>query len=121
MTERAVVLCAESTIRPEHLPPSLTSTRTSPTALPLASSRVAAAPPRAAASSAPAPAELDPKLFQAQLESLERTRIVEALGRCGGNQTQAAKLLGISRRTLVTRLAELDLPRPRKQSEGPKD
>jgi DNA-binding NtrC family response regulator len=45
----------------------------------------------------------------------ERARIVEALTACKGNQTQAAKLLGISRRTLVTRLGELDLPRPRKR------
>jgi two-component system response regulator AtoC len=34
----------------------------------------------------------------------------------GGNQTQAAELLGISRRTLVTRLGTFDLPRPRRRS-----
>lgn len=41
--------------------------------------------------------------------------IVEALQICAGNQTRAAKLLGISRRTLVNRLNELSLPRPRKR------
>jgi DNA-binding NtrC family response regulator len=46
----------------------------------------------------------------------ERTRIVQALDACHGNQTQAAKMLGISRRTLVTRLGEYALPRPRKRS-----
>lgn len=49
------------------------------------------------------------------MEDLERQRIVEALAATGGNQTQAAELLGISRRTLVTRLGEYALPRPRKR------
>jgi two-component system, NtrC family, response regulator AtoC len=44
----------------------------------------------------------------------ERKRILDALDRCGGNQTQAAKLLGVSRRTLVSRLDVYGLPRPRK-------
>jgi two-component system, NtrC family, response regulator AtoC len=44
----------------------------------------------------------------------ERARICEALEANAGNQTQAAKALGISRRTLVSRLDELGIPRPRK-------
>jgi DNA-binding NtrC family response regulator len=48
-------------------------------------------------------------------ETVERERIVKALEACGGNQTRAAKLLGISRRTLVNRLDEYGLPRPRKR------
>jgi len=51
-----------------------------------------------------APSEDDP----------ERARIVAALAECGGSQTRAAKLLGISRRTLTNRLNALNLPRPRK-------
>ena len=48
----------------------------------------------------------------------ERERILEALDRCGGNQTRAARLLGVSRRTLINRLEEYDLPRPRKRRES---
>jgi transcriptional regulator with GAF, ATPase, and Fis domain len=44
----------------------------------------------------------------------ERERILKALQECGGNQTKAAKVLGISRRTLTNRLNEFQLPRPRK-------
>ncbi len=43
------------------------------------------------------------------------SNILEALQICAGNQTRAAKLLGISRRTLVNRLNEYSLPRPRKR------
>jgi DNA-binding NtrC family response regulator len=46
----------------------------------------------------------------------ERERILWALERCAGNQTKAARLLGVSRRTLVARLEEYNLPRPRKNA-----
>jgi transcriptional regulator with PAS, ATPase and Fis domain len=49
----------------------------------------------------------------AALEQLERDRIVAALAQTHGNQTEAAKLLGIARRTLVNRLTAYDLRRPR--------
>jgi transcriptional regulator with PAS, ATPase and Fis domain len=53
--------------------------------------------------------------LRAGVVEYERQRIVEALASCNGNQTKAAKLLGISRRTLIERLDELQLPRPRKK------
>ncbi len=49
-----------------------------------------------------------------QLSSLERDRIVDALERSGGNQTEAALLLGISRRGLCNKIVAFGLPRPRK-------
>ncbi len=39
----------------------------------------------------------------------EKAAIEDALQRCQGNRTQAARLLGVSRRTLYTRLSELGL------------
>jgi transcriptional regulator with PAS, ATPase and Fis domain len=47
----------------------------------------------------------------------ERRRIIDALEKSAGNQTRAAKLLGISRRTLLNRLDALGLPRPRKRDD----
>ncbi|MBI5481966.1 MAG: hypothetical protein HY906_24135 [Deltaproteobacteria bacterium] len=44
----------------------------------------------------------------------ERQAIIDALRRCNGNQGLAARELGIARRTLIRRLEEYQLPRPRK-------
>ena len=49
-----------------------------------------------------------------QVKEVERQHIIDALTRCGGNQTRAARELGISRRTLITRLEEYNIPRPLK-------
>jgi two-component system, NtrC family, response regulator AtoC len=46
----------------------------------------------------------------------ERERIIAALSECAGNQTYAARKLGISRTTLVHKLAVHGIPRPRKGS-----
>jgi two-component system response regulator AtoC len=49
-----------------------------------------------------------------EMRAIERRRIQEVLEQCAGNQTRAANVLGISRRTLVNRIEAYDLPRPRK-------
>jgi two-component system, NtrC family, response regulator AtoC len=43
-----------------------------------------------------------------------REQVIEALEKCDGNQTRAAEMLGVSRRTLINRMIEFNLPRPRK-------
>lgn len=48
----------------------------------------------------------------------EPSRLLKALNDCGGNQTRAAQMLGISRRTLINRLDLHKLPRPRKGRGG---
>ncbi len=45
----------------------------------------------------------------------ERERVIAALDACEGNQTHAARILGMGRRTLITRIEEWGLPRPRKK------
>ena len=49
-----------------------------------------------------------------ELRAIERARILDALERCGGNQTRAARMLGIARGTLIARLTSYGITRPRK-------
>jgi two-component system response regulator AtoC len=51
--------------------------------------------------------------LHADVDALEKKRILEALDACGGNQTRAAQKLGISRGTLVSRLKQYGITRPR--------
>jgi two-component system response regulator AtoC len=105
--ERATVLCTGDTILPEHLPPSLLKSSQSTPPGPGSAAATKNLPPGEPLAGA--------KDLQVEIKSLERARIVEALERCAGNQSQAAELLGISRGTLISRLAEFGLHRPRKR------
>jgi DNA-binding NtrC family response regulator len=51
--------------------------------------------------------------LHADIDALEKQRILEALDACGGNQTRAAQQLGISRGTLLSRLKQYGIKRPR--------
>jgi DNA-binding NtrC family response regulator len=51
----------------------------------------------------------------------ERARVVDALERCAGSQSAAARMLRISRGTLIARIEEFNLPRPRKGDSEPED
>jgi DNA-binding NtrC family response regulator len=44
----------------------------------------------------------------------ERQRIIDALAACAGNQSRAAKMLGVPRRTFVARLDQYKILRPKK-------
>jgi DNA-binding NtrC family response regulator len=90
--ERACLVCESGVIGPEHLflePPQASSAR-------------ATAPPPSAGS------------LRAEAERLDRQRIVDALHAAGGNQTKAARALGITRRVLTRALDRYQLPRPRR-------
>jgi two-component system response regulator AtoC len=52
--------------------------------------------------------------LEAVVDEAEHRRILEALRACNGNQTRAAKMLGVSRGTLISRLERFGVPRPRK-------
>jgi DNA-binding NtrC family response regulator len=116
--ERAVVLCTGSAISPENLPRQLVDpSYRKPSSVDRLSAVGGA--PRASMASEAGTSSADSNAaradsLKAEIRDLERARLVEALQRSGGNQTEAAKILGISRRTLVTRLSEFNLPRPRK-------
>ncbi len=57
---------------------------------------------------------LDPE-WRERAEAAEKRAVIEALEKCAGNQTKAADLLGVSRRTLVTRLQQYGMTRSRKK------
>ena len=68
-------------------------------------------PHAAAAASAPAG---DEDQLKARLVELEQKKIEDALAKHAGNQSQAAKFLGISRFTLMNKMEAFGLARPRK-------
>jgi DNA-binding NtrC family response regulator len=94
--ERAVLVCSDGAIRSEHL--LLDEARSELKGLPAA---------RAGESADETPPPSD--------RELDKRRIEEALASCGGNQSRAAKLLGIARSTLVLRLEIYGITRPRKR------
>ena len=58
----------------------------------------------------------DKQPMRKQLRRIERSLIVRALDSCSGNQRRTARLLGISRATLLSRLDDFGIPRPRKRA-----
>jgi two-component system response regulator AtoC len=110
--ERALVLCDGDLIEVLHLPVE----KMSPVASVVVPAsyetgpRVTPAPPPggAVARNGSAPAGLSPD------EEAERQRILKALAEAAGNQTRAARAMGMPRRTFVTRLDRYGIHRPRK-------
>ncbi len=128
--ERAVVLSNDDEIAPRHLPTEKINApvlaRPAPRVVlpPLHPQRSSAsqfsaegltgswpvAQPVAAASGASG--------LRAELEALERTRILDALERSAWNQTKAAVVLGMSRGQLMARLDQYGIARPRKKTDA---
>jgi DNA-binding NtrC family response regulator len=106
---RAVLLASGGVIQPEHLLSDAYQPRNA-----RGSGR---ASPEAFSGETPAPAPDRIAGARAGTGDEERQRVLAALAACGGNQTRAAKLLGIARRTLTSRLDKLGIPRPRKDRE----
>jgi DNA-binding NtrC family response regulator len=99
--ERAVILCGDTgTLEPEHL-------GFSPRAVVSSPSAAAPASGQAAVSTAPASGSAEaPADGVVPLAELEKRHIMRALQQTGQNRTHAAKLLGISVRTLRNKLAD---------------
>ncbi len=81
LVERAVLLCDDGVILPEHL----------------------------SLSSAPAGTTAEATLRQ-RLERVERVFLIDCLHKNRGNRTRTARELGVARRTLLYRLARLNIP-----------
>jgi two-component system, NtrC family, response regulator AtoC len=123
MMERAVLLCQGDAIAPEHLPlEKMRATRPAQPARspvePTADSPREHRHPAIAARrpTPPTPAQEESLDFKKDSRERERKQIIAALKSAEGNQSKAAKILGISRRTLLTKLDVHKLPRPRKRS-----
>ncbi len=92
--ERSLVLAEQDVIGPEHLPAEVRS--------------ATSAARRSPGAGGPARTSEDRFL---PLAELERLHVIEALDRCGGNRERAARLLGISRRTLTRMVQRWGLPK----------
>jgi two-component system response regulator AtoC len=102
--ERAVVLCDGDEITPEQLP-----------------AEKVQIPPEPLSDVDTTTGNRDSEanlLTRNDLRALEKQRIIEALASCAGNQSRAAKTLGMPRRTFVTKLDLYGIPRPQKKGLG---
>ena len=70
-----------------------------------------------------APNEVIPFLIGSTVEEVERALVVQTLARCDGNRTHAARVLGLSVRTLRTKIRlyaaqGVEVPAHREQPES---
>ncbi len=100
----AVMMCDGAQIDPEHLPPELSAPDQGE---PSGVLRMPSETIRFSIDDNPQPLELE-------LRTLERARIEQALKASEGNQTKAAGLLGMPRRTLVYKISSLGIDVPKR-------
>ena len=104
--EHAVALAAGTTVAPDDLPPRL---------------RAGGRPGRRRRFRPPGcTGPLQQAVTRAQ-EAVERRMIEDALAHAGGNRTEAAKALGVSRRTLFTKIRDLRVEPEPDQPNGPEE
>ena len=111
--DRAILLCDGDIIEPEHLPEEkmrqmMNAPVPQKTPEPFEDEQTEQV---AVTKDASSTKRID---FDGSLKEMERQRILDALEECGGNQTKAAALLGMPRRTFVKRLDAYKIARPRK-------
>jgi two-component system NtrC family response regulator len=94
--ERALILCEGGLINPEHLPWHEEAARSAPSP-----------PPPARAPAEPIFADFPAN--GVDLEAMERSFIERALKQAGQNKSKAAKLLGLSRSKLYSRMQRFGL------------
>jgi two-component system response regulator AtoC len=122
MMERTILFCEGPEIRLEDLPPELLHLGPSPSSLPaedsarvtgsqttLGSPAAAAAAVTPAVAATPVSASSLKEAVRAETERVERELIQRALDETGGNVTQAARKLKISRKSLQTKMKEFGL------------
>jgi DNA-binding NtrC family response regulator len=102
VVHRAALLCRSSSIVPEHL-----LLLEDAKALP-GSDELPADHATVRLSIRPAPVEL-----RGTMDQFEREHLLAALAKTKGNQTRAAEILGIARRTLIKKMVRHGIERPR--------
>jgi DNA-binding NtrC family response regulator len=90
--ERALIVARGPSIQPQHLPPPFFGTTAGSAIVPPTASVMAIAEPTASSD------------FDLSIEAAERDQIRKALEAAGGKRMEAARLLGLSRRTLYRKL-----------------
>lgn len=136
--ERAVVMCNGPVLRPEHFGQDDRLSSEPPAPISYASESIATQPMRRSeletdvvqsfptfdsgvASTLVPSLSVPPsqeRTLLSEIKALERDRIVAALSRFAGNQSQAARHLGMSRTTIIARIREYNLARPRGRGES---
>jgi len=95
--ERGTVLCPGKVLLYDHLPEEIIEPRIQITQEPVIS---------------PSSSDQDPHITREQLESEEKSTIIKALKKSGGNKTKAAQLLSVDRSTLYRKLRKLNISLP---------